>query len=399
MPPTTHASLGASSAHRWMACPGAPRLEQQIPEDRTSSIHAIEGTAAHELAERCLAFGVNTIDCIGDVITVEGENIVVTEEMAAAVSVYVREVRRCVQSDPDSEFRFELRVNLDKLNPPQPMHGTADAVVWLPKSKELHIFDLKYGQGVVVEVEGNLQIWYYALGAVLTMGVRPEMIYGTIVQPRAEHDEGPVRSTSMRMPDLINFRRDLLAAAEAASAPDAPVGPAGKHCRWCRAKPICPAQRSMAVAVAQSEFDTLPVAGPPPPEALSQEQLLEVMDKASLIEDWLTSVRNYVQTQLEHGHTVEGWKLVAKRATRGWTDEKEAEKALRKQFKVGEIFTKKLLSPAQAEALAKRHAKTLPRDLIVSRSSGHNLARASSSKPAITPGSDAADEFAVITES
>jgi hypothetical protein len=118
------------------------------------------------------------------------------------------------------------------------------------------------------------------------------------------------------------------------------------------------------------------------------------MDKAGYVEDWISSVRSYVQGQLEQGQEVPGWKLVAKRATRRWTDEQEAEKYLRGQrFKVGEMFTKKLLSPAQAEALAKRAGKHIPPELIEAKSSGHNLARESSPKPAITPGSDAADEF------
>jgi hypothetical protein len=48
-----HALLSASSAHRWMVCTKAPRLEESI-EDKTS-IYADEGTLAHSLAELKLA--------------------------------------------------------------------------------------------------------------------------------------------------------------------------------------------------------------------------------------------------------------------------------------------------------------------------------------------------------
>jgi hypothetical protein len=391
MPPNAHATLGASGAHRWMACPGSVRLEAGLPD--STSLHAIEGTAAHELAEACLQLdNAHPHGCIGSVITVEGEHIVVTEEMADAVKVFVDYVR-IAASETDARVEYEMRVGLDVLHPPAPMYGTADAVIWQPHSRILTIADFKYGQGVVVEAENNPQLRYYALAAVLTMKVRPDLICMTVVQPRAEHEDGPVRVATMTWADLIAFRDELLEAAHKASKPDAPVGPVGKHCRFCRAKAICPAQRSTAVAIAQSEFETLPAAGPPPPEALTTTELLAVMDKASLVEDWLTSVRNYVQSQLEQGHEMPGWKLVAKRATRRWTNETEAEKALRKHHKVGDIFTKKLISPAQAEALAKRNGTTIPADLIVSQSSGHNLARESSPKPAITPGSNAADDF------
>lgn len=48
-----HALLSASSAHRWMLCTKAPRLEESI-EDK-ASIYADEGTLAHSLAEVKLA--------------------------------------------------------------------------------------------------------------------------------------------------------------------------------------------------------------------------------------------------------------------------------------------------------------------------------------------------------
>ena len=38
-----HAILGASSSHRWLACPGSIRLSAGMPG--TSSVYADEGTA------------------------------------------------------------------------------------------------------------------------------------------------------------------------------------------------------------------------------------------------------------------------------------------------------------------------------------------------------------------
>jgi len=389
MPPTTHARLGASSAHRWMKCAGAPRLESQMPD--TTSVYAIEGSAAHAVAESCLRNGTDPNDSVGGYIAVGGtdEAVLVTQEMADAVSVFVQYVRSLMAA-PGAKYEFELRVSLADLKPPQPMYGTADAVVWQPEASggTLIVADFKYGQGVLVEAENNPQLMYYALGAVLSFRVRPSQIVLAVVQPRAEHEDGPVRTATISWDDLVAFRRELMDAARAATEPDAPVGPVGDHCKFCRAKAICPAQRSTAVAVAQSEFDALPAAGPPPPEALTQDQLVEVLSKAHYIEDWLASVREYAKRQLEQGKEVPGWKLVAKRATRRWADEAAAEAFLRKKYRVADIFRKTLISPAQAEKLG-----AVPAELIVAKSSGYNLAPESNPRPAITPGADAVDEF------
>ena len=49
MPPTNHAILSASSAHRWLECPPSALKNAEV-EDTTSPF-AAEGTAAHELCE------------------------------------------------------------------------------------------------------------------------------------------------------------------------------------------------------------------------------------------------------------------------------------------------------------------------------------------------------------
>ena len=47
--PDTHALLGPSSAHRWLACPPSARLEEGM--DDQGSEYAREGTLAHRLGE------------------------------------------------------------------------------------------------------------------------------------------------------------------------------------------------------------------------------------------------------------------------------------------------------------------------------------------------------------
>lgn len=49
MPPEKHALLSASSAHRWLNCPGSARLTENMPD--TTSPYAEAGCLAHEIAE------------------------------------------------------------------------------------------------------------------------------------------------------------------------------------------------------------------------------------------------------------------------------------------------------------------------------------------------------------
>ena len=50
-----HAALGASTAHRWMSCPGSVRLAAGI--DVPASTYAEEGAAAHMLARSASRMG------------------------------------------------------------------------------------------------------------------------------------------------------------------------------------------------------------------------------------------------------------------------------------------------------------------------------------------------------
>lgn len=369
-----------------MACPGSVRLSEGIPN--TSSPFAQEGTAAHALAELALRKGVDPDMWLG----MKLEGIEVSEDMVDFVRVFTDYCmlleKKCGRS------WIEYRFNLAALNPPAPMFGTADFVAYDERTKTLHVVDLKYGQGVVVEAVGNKQLRYYALGATLA-GTNLDIndVWMTIVQPRASHSDGAVRTEIISYVDLLGYAGDLLEAARATTLPDAPLV-TGSHCRFCPAAGICPARMAEAQAVASIEFGDLPLDIPPAPGVLTDEVFADVLSKLHILEDWAKSVRAFAAAKLSRGDSVPGFKMVAKRATRKWASEETvAEYMKAASFEPDEYFIQKVKSPAQIEKLFP--LKQIPEELVVNKvSSGATMVADSDPRPALAL--SAGDDFMLI---
>lgn len=394
MAPKAHADLSASSAHRWINCPGSVRLSAGQPD--RSSEYAREGTAAHTLLERALRKRLPALTWLDTEIPVPYrendaelvDHVTVTEEMCEAVQVIIDQVLRLIDH-PTTQLFIEQKFDLSKLNPPGPMYGTADVVIWAPHHKHLAVLDLKYGKGVAVDATENEQLLYYLLGAVIAIDVMPDTLSATIVQPRAHHPQGIIRSYPLDFATLKNFKQNLFLAAEKTLAEDAPLVP-GDHCRFCKALPICPAQRELAMEVAQTTFDAIDEPRTlPAPELLTDEQISRILVVEDQLTEWLRSVKQYVTNKLERGESVPGWKLVAKRATRRWKgDEADIREDLLKQgLEEDAIYTRKMVSPAQAEKAFKAlKVKPVLDGLVDKTSSGFNLAPDNDPRPALLVG-------------
>ena len=345
-----HAVLGASSSKRWMNCPGSVRLSAPFPD--TTSKYATEGTLAHGLLEGCLTPGSWSDDphaYVGEIIETDGIEGEVTEDMATAVKVAVDEVHALIKEYVDGTMTLEERFDLSPLNPPEPMFGTGDVVI--RTGDHLHLVDYKHGQGVVVEVEENTQLMYYALGAAVASGKIPATIDVTIIQPRAPHADGPVRTYSFDRATLIEFKHELFKAAEATQVDDAPLA-AGDWCRFCKAAAVCPAKKAQAETVAMTVFadDVEEVSTSPAPETLTDEDLATVLAQGADVMQWIRDVEAYALGRMEDGHAIPGFKLVRGRSLRKWTDPDAASKYLgRKGVSADQRYTKKLVSPNKAE--------------------------------------------------
>ena len=384
---TTHSPIGASSASRWFACPGSVHLSKDMPNE--SSPYALEGTAAHLLAERCLQEDRQAADSIGEVITVENSDFAVDIDMADAVQVYLDAIAK--DRKEGDEIAVEQSFDLSSFFPG--LYGTNDFVLYRAETGELFVYDLKFGAGVPVEVIWNLQLLYYALGAATAKRDRRlTSVTLVIVQPRCAHPDGPVRRWEISPLDLLDWSADLVDAAKATEQPDAPLK-AGSHCKFCLAAAKCTALRDQVMSIAKADFTdgNLTLAEP---KDFSEVDLAAVLKEADLIDDWIRRVREYAHHEADAGRMLPGFKLVAKRAIRAWRDKNKTLVSLL-DFGLDQsaIYQDpKLKSPAQIEkTVGKKQMKQFS-DLVVKNSSGAVLVEESDPREAVK--SSAIEDFA-----
>ena len=228
--------------------------------------------------------------------------------------------------------------------------GTNDASIYVP-GETLIVYDFKYGKGVPVEAIENKQMLYYAIGAAGDKLMEFKSIELVIVQPRAEHPQGPVRRW-VTTPQYVNaFKQELAKRIKATRTSDKTE--TGKWCRFCNAKMICPATRTKVNEIAKIDFqepakpNTLRT-----PDQLTPLELKTLLDNADLIENYIKDVREYAFNLLNRGGTVEGYKLVkGGKAHRKWENEELAASMLELEFGEDEIYKTSLKSPAQIEKL------------------------------------------------
>lgn len=349
MPPIGHNLFSASSAHRWLECPGSVPLSEQIPPAQ-QTIYAAEGTCAHEIAEFFLKNGLQNdpyeaVD-IDEKREIGDYEIKVTKEMVDAAVLYAETIfDDCVKAGliydhplnynkklaDSSAIRIETKVIVE--NTDKQMGGTVDCCVEDAKNKKITIYDFKYGKGIPVEVEGNQQLLLYAVGYIHEMIRKkaiwtPETIELCIIQPRAYHDDGPIRRATYTFDWIVAFQEILQKAYMLhKNKKDIGVYHSGEHCRFCPAKHLCSAFKNQVNEGAQMMFAPIATEGLPEVQPNAKEltslELSEIMKKIPAVEAFIESIREQAYNRLNNGEKIPGFKLVKKRANRKWIDEDE----------------------------------------------------------------------------
>lgn len=302
--PNSHATLSASSSHRWLECPPSAKLCAEQPD--TASEYAQEGTDAHALSEHKLKalLGMETTD--------PTENLTYyNEEMERCANEYVVYVSEQVEKAKtvcnDPVVLIEQRLDFSRWV--SEGFGTGDCVIVADGT--LSIIDFKYGKGIEVLAENNPQMMLYALGALELF----DSIYDidtvsmTIFQPRRDN----VSEHTISKADLLRWADEVLAPTAQLAIKGEGEFKAGEHCRFCKVRITCRKRAEYNLELARYDFQ--------PPATLDNIEIAAILCKADELVSWVTDVKEYALRQALSGVTYEGFKVVEGRSNRKYTDE------------------------------------------------------------------------------
>jgi Protein of unknown function (DUF2800) len=372
-----HSQFGGSSAPRVINCPASVGLVAKVPAHlRRSSAYAERGTALHTVMALLLGDDAPALESlVGKTIDNYTLTIDDVENALRPAYAYVE----ALLDQPGAEYYLEQRVTFPTI---AGAFGTCDLIVRI--SNIIHLVDYKFGSGVRVLAltpDGdadtiNGQLLFYACAA---RGSLPAFFAGvddivlTILQPQSVDVEAEmVSSVEVSHAELDQFIEVYARACAEALAP-APRLARGDWCRFCAARPICPAHTGPLLDLAQ-------LMAPTPAAAPSKEAYLRLLAEGLNLVDAVREISKALHDQakqaLHAGDLVPGYALTAGRAVRQWRDEtRVAPRLLALGLNRADVLEEVLRSPKQIEIRAKARGVKVPKELIVSHPSGTSLAR------------------------
>jgi Protein of unknown function (DUF2800) len=368
-----HSPFGGSVAPRVLRCPASVGLVEKVPAYlRKVSAYAERGTALHTAMARLIDNARSLDSLAGE--TIDGYTITADDVENALRPVYA--YVETLLDAPGAEFSLEKRFNFPTI---PGAFGTCDLLVRIGRT--LYVIDAKFGQGVRVlalypdrdEDIINGQLLFYAAAARHSL---PQFFAGadeiilTILQPQSiEPDAEMVSSVAVTHAELDAFV-EIYRVACAEALTSAPRLQKGAHCRFCPARPICPAHTGPLLDLAQ-----FAMPAPAAKEAYLQA-LAAGLDLVDAVREIRTALHDQAKRALERGDQVPGYALSAGRVERQWRDENAAIGALiRLGLARGDVIAETMRSPKQVELRAKARGLNIPSNLIASRRSGVSLVR------------------------
>ena len=354
MPPVerAHARIGPSSLARAFKCPGSVNFIEDLDEPDVAGNAADEGTILHSFAEDCLNHDLNPHSMVGEQRTYNGYTYELTEEDADGILEGLDEIDQY-----PGKLLVEKRVSLERWMPDQ--FGTCD--IGVIGKKRIVIADWKFGFKAVSPIE-NPQLMAYALG--MWDNFARHMTDATdfrliIFQPRAPGGGG---EWDVTLDELLAFGEKLKKLSKAVVDPRAPRC-AGNWCEdaYCPGAKTrkCPEYDLFNLEMIARDFEEMDdeIEHDLPlrltrPSALTPERRSHILKHRGLITKWLDRIHAETLDDAIKGRPTPGLKAVNGRApARKWLEKTDAEKALLRLLPEEEVYSRRLITPTQAEKL------------------------------------------------
>ena len=355
---STDIRLRPSSAAIWAGakCTMHPHMVAKYGGGALDVSAAEEGTAAHWLAENMLsAYGQEFSDYIGKPAP---NGVMVTEEMAEAVEVYVDYVESLPMA-PRQQWHVESPVPVFK-----GCSGTPDFWTYNTDTRTLEVIDYKHGFGIVEPFE-NWQLSLYAAGIAQHIIEGVKSVKLTVIQPSAYNRNGPINSWECEIATVRAMR--LQATMTAVEVQSDPTARSGSHCKYCPGRHACPAAVKAGVDLYEAATNAAPLEMSAAEMGLQMLLLRRAHDQLDYL---ITSYEEQLKSRLYAGEKVDGWQLEEKQGRDAWNVPDEEVKLLGELFNV-DICPPKPLTPKQA--IKKGIDTHVINAYTTKTSTGHNL--------------------------
>lgn len=279
--PQLHHPFSPSRLQQLRDCPGSYRMQLGLEEEQ--SPEAAEGTMLHDRIAR------------GDFDGLTAEQ----SELCAACLKFLAEVAGGENSG--AKIYHEQRVQVHATDGTLLTEGTADVVIDYPDGR-LAVIDWKFGRNPVREVNRNLQLAAYCVGAMQKYD--RQACHGYIYQPRCY----AASDYNFTKPDAIlaNIGR-VIAMAQ---APQLVLNADGDACKYCLAKNTCPAFRAKFAALAAR----------PTYDLTNPQQLAALYEASKRVEKFCRDIKAAMEVYIaEHGECC-GYRFKEKPGNRECTD-------------------------------------------------------------------------------
>jgi len=318
--------ISASSLQRFMTCNGFLTLD--LPRQEQSEA-AAEGEAFHDLLE-CYVKALPIAD-----VAKNGKRF--DTDMHFYAKVYAPQI----PTTSDSELKCDFQVN-DKIK----ISGRYDYVWEEDGGDTLVVADIKYGY-MPVDVKDNWQLIAYAIGELIKRQKSYNKITLRIIQPRAHHEDGPVRDCNLTTEQLYEFFKVIKHTVDQFSEGKIHFT-TSSNCKYCAAA------ATKCAALTKAFYNSVDVVlNKQVSDDLSNDEISSMLYLYDRIKDLfkikMDSIQELAKSKIKSGEILQGYDLKESFGNRTWNENFNPDNIL--MLTGIDLSEKVLISPAKAEKI------------------------------------------------